>query len=131
MLLKQAAKDSGGRDAASDLGGSLSAMCVLAESPRGLRWRPARHHMSTGKPAVRCCLAVEYEAVEGNPEAVAEDGRPVWVHTYFIVYISQVVDRSRRVITVLRNPFAESDLAGYQLMSTQMSSRFNLDSSSR
>ncbi|GAQ68188.1 protein NO VEIN domain-containing protein [Streptomyces scabiei] len=47
--------------------------------------------------------------------------------TYFIVYVSHVFDRSRRAITVLPNPFAEPELAGYQLISTQMRLRFNLD----
>ncbi|MFE6025828.1 sacsin N-terminal ATP-binding-like domain-containing protein [Streptomyces niveus] len=47
--------------------------------------------------------------------------------TYFIVYVSYVFDRSRRVITVLPNPFAAPDLAGYQLISTQMRLRFNLE----
>ncbi|MFE1189901.1 sacsin N-terminal ATP-binding-like domain-containing protein [[Kitasatospora] papulosa] len=47
--------------------------------------------------------------------------------TYFIVYVSHVLNRARRNITVLPNPFSAPDLAGYELVSTQMRLRFNLD----
>ncbi|WP_432103606.1 sacsin N-terminal ATP-binding-like domain-containing protein [Streptomyces sp. bgisy091] len=46
--------------------------------------------------------------------------------TYFLVYVSDVMDRDRRNITVLPNPFSAPDLAGYELVSTQMRLRFNL-----
>ncbi|WP_158688527.1 sacsin N-terminal ATP-binding-like domain-containing protein [Streptomyces pseudogriseolus] len=46
--------------------------------------------------------------------------------TYFIVYVSHVLDRDRRDITVLPNPFGAPDLAGYELVSTQLRLRFNL-----
>ncbi|MFJ1551442.1 sacsin N-terminal ATP-binding-like domain-containing protein [Streptomyces sp. NPDC088246] len=46
--------------------------------------------------------------------------------TYFIVYVSNVLNRARRNITVLPNPFSAPDLAGYELVSTQMRLRFNL-----
>ncbi|MBT2898884.1 sacsin N-terminal ATP-binding-like domain-containing protein [Streptomyces sp. McG3] len=46
--------------------------------------------------------------------------------TYFVVYVSDVLDRDRRNITVLPNPFSAPDLAGYELVSTQMRLRFNL-----
>ncbi|QKW04188.1 sacsin N-terminal ATP-binding-like domain-containing protein [Streptomyces sp. NA02536] len=46
--------------------------------------------------------------------------------TYFIVYVSHVFDRDRRAITVLPNPFGAPDLAGYELVSTQLRLRFNL-----
>ncbi|MFD9510657.1 sacsin N-terminal ATP-binding-like domain-containing protein [Streptomyces mirabilis] len=45
--------------------------------------------------------------------------------TYFIVYVSHVLDRDRRVISVLPNPFGAPDLAGYELVSTQLRLRFN------
>ncbi|TWF89191.1 sacsin N-terminal ATP-binding-like domain-containing protein [Streptomyces capillispiralis] len=46
--------------------------------------------------------------------------------TYFIVYVSHVFDRDRRAITVLPNPFGAPDLAGYELVSTQLRLRFNI-----
>ncbi|MFE7803823.1 protein NO VEIN domain-containing protein [Streptomyces sp. NPDC057430] len=46
--------------------------------------------------------------------------------TYFIVYVSHVLDRHRRSIAVLPNPFGAPDLAGYELVSTQLRLRFNL-----
>ncbi|MER8265709.1 DUF3883 domain-containing protein [Streptomyces griseus] len=46
--------------------------------------------------------------------------------TYFIVYVSDVLDRDRRNITVLPNPFSAPELAGYELVSTQMRLRFNI-----
>ncbi len=46
--------------------------------------------------------------------------------TYFIVYVSHVLDHTRRRISVLPNPFSAPDLAGYELVSTQMRLRFDL-----
>ncbi|MFC8089965.1 sacsin N-terminal ATP-binding-like domain-containing protein [Streptomyces sp. NPDC057301] len=46
--------------------------------------------------------------------------------TYFIVYVSHVLDRDRRAISVLPNPFGAPDLAGYELISTQLRLRFSL-----
>jgi hypothetical protein len=46
--------------------------------------------------------------------------------TYFIVYVSHVRDRDRRAISVLPNPFGAPDLAGYELISTQLRLRFSL-----
>lgn len=46
--------------------------------------------------------------------------------TYFIVYVSHVLNRARRNITVLPNPFSVPGLAGYELVSTRMTLRFNL-----
>ncbi|WP_329171967.1 hypothetical protein OG754_09000 [Streptomyces decoyicus] len=46
--------------------------------------------------------------------------------TYFIVYVSHVLDHTRRRISVLPNPFSAPDLAGYELVSTQMRHRFDL-----
>ncbi|WP_369165239.1 DUF3883 domain-containing protein [Streptomyces sp. AFD10] len=45
--------------------------------------------------------------------------------TYFIVYVSHVLDRDLRAIAVLPNPFGAPDLAGYELVSTQLRLRFN------
>ena len=45
--------------------------------------------------------------------------------TYFIVYVSHVLDRGRRTITLLPNPFGAPDLAGFELVSTQLRLRFN------
>ncbi|WP_146228301.1 sacsin N-terminal ATP-binding-like domain-containing protein [Streptomyces sp. CG 926] len=46
--------------------------------------------------------------------------------TYIIVYISDVLDRTRRRITPLPNPFGAPGLAGYELVSTRMRLRFTL-----
>lgn len=46
--------------------------------------------------------------------------------TYFIVYVSHVLDRDRRAISVLPNPFGAPDLAGYELVSTQLRLRFSI-----
>ncbi|MFG2224967.1 sacsin N-terminal ATP-binding-like domain-containing protein [Streptomyces sp. NPDC048644] len=46
--------------------------------------------------------------------------------TYFLVYVSHVLDRTRRRISVLPNPFSAPDLAGYELVSTQMRLRFDV-----
>ncbi|MDQ1012084.1 hypothetical protein QFZ82_006569 [Streptomyces sp. V4I23] len=45
--------------------------------------------------------------------------------TYFIVYVSHVLDHDLRAIAVLPNPFGVPDLAGYELVSTQLRLRFN------
>jgi len=46
--------------------------------------------------------------------------------TYIIVYVSHVLDRERRRITPLPNPFGAPGLAGYRLVSTAMRLRFTL-----
>ncbi|OEJ58760.1 hypothetical protein BGM19_12905 [Streptomyces agglomeratus] len=46
--------------------------------------------------------------------------------TYIIVYVSDVLDRTRRRITPLPNPFGAPGLAGYELVSTRMRLRFTL-----
>ncbi|MEV7896655.1 ATP-binding protein [Streptomyces cyaneofuscatus] len=46
--------------------------------------------------------------------------------TYVIVYVSDVLDRARRRITPLPNPFGAPGLAGYELVSTRMRLRFTL-----
>ena len=46
--------------------------------------------------------------------------------TYIIVYVSDVMDATRRRITPLPNPFSAPALAGYELVSTRLRLRFDL-----
>lgn len=45
---------------------------------------------------------------------------------YIIVYVSHVMDRDRRRLTPLPNPFSAPGLAGYQVVSTSMRLRFSV-----
>ncbi|MEU2490055.1 DUF3883 domain-containing protein [Streptomyces sp. NPDC007883] len=64
------------------------------------------------------------EIVLGESE-VRRASRLTRGETYYIVYLSHVFHRDRRAITVLPNPFGAPDLAGYELVSTQLRLRFN------
>ncbi|MFF7984014.1 protein NO VEIN domain-containing protein [Streptomyces sp. NPDC007901] len=62
------------------------------------------------------------EIVLGEPE-VRRASRLTPGETYFIVYVSHVLDR--RVISIMPNPFGAPDLDGYEMVSTQLRLRFN------
>ncbi|WP_326607676.1 DUF3883 domain-containing protein [Streptomyces sp. NBC_01799] len=57
---------------------------------------------------------------------VARASRLAPHETYTIVYVSDVLDDARRRITPLPNPFSAPNLAGYELVSTKMTLRFDL-----
>ncbi|MEO3754542.1 hypothetical protein [Streptomyces sp. B6B3] len=46
--------------------------------------------------------------------------------TNFIVYVCHVLDRDRRTIAVLPNPYGAPDLAGYEPVNNRLGLRFDL-----
>ncbi|MEN8652390.1 hypothetical protein ABCR94_17740 [Streptomyces sp. 21So2-11] len=79
-------------------------------------------------------LYYEVKASEGDSgdfffgESEQRHARQLGPHEeYFVVYVSHVLDRERRDVKVLPNPFGAPNLAGYELIGTRMRLRFRLD----